>query len=226
MSRFETGAGLERALSHARGCQGAATSATLRSVTQSGTQPLTHDAIVERKIERYPWALILVHWVMALLILLAMPIGYLMGELEPGWLQDLLYHVHRSLGVTLLALAVVRVALRLFMGVPAPHPALSSWQRALSLSVHHLLYLLFFLVPVLGWAGTSAFGAPILVWGLFELPPLLPVNRTLAELLLAAHGLFASTLAGLILLHVVGALYHALLRRDGVMQRMLFGRVS
>lgn len=108
MSRFETGAGLERALSHARGCQGAATSATLRSVTQSGAQPLTHDAIVERKIERYPWALILVHWVMALLILLAMPIGYLMGELEPGWLQDLLYHVHRSLGVTLLALAVVR----------------------------------------------------------------------------------------------------------------------
>ncbi|BCX19555.1 MAG: cytochrome b [Geminicoccaceae bacterium] len=183
-------------------------------------------AAVASGVERYPAALILLHWTMAALILAAIPIGWRMGDLEPGPLQDALYHLHRSIGVTVLALALVRVVVRRVAGAPPPHPSLAPWQRTLSVAVHHLLYLLFFVVPILGWAGTSAFGAPIVVWGLFELPPILPRNEPLSEILLGAHGLFASTLAGLVLLHVAGALYHALIRRDGVMQRMLFGRTG
>lgn len=174
--------------------------------------------------ERYPRPLVLLHWVMAVLILATIPIGYRMSDLDPGPVQDALYHLHRSIGVTVLALALVRLVVRRLWGAPPPHPALAGWQRALSVSVHRLLYVLFFLVPILGWAGTSAFGAPILVWGFFELPPIMPRHETLSEILLGAHGLFASTLVGLVLLHVAGALYHALVRRDGVVERMLFGR--
>lgn len=181
-------------------------------------------AAATRTSERYPLALIVLHWAMAVLILAAIPIGWRMGDLEPGPLQDALYHFHRSIGVTVLALAVIRLALRKTLGAPPPHPDLAPWQRTLSLAVHHLLYVLFFLVPILGWAGTSAFGAPIVVWGLFELPPILPRSEALSEILLGAHGLFAQTTAGLVLLHVAGALYHALIRHDGVMQRMLPGR--
>ena len=176
--------------------------------------------------ERYPAALVVLHWTMAVLILVTIPIGWRMGDLEPGPLQDALYHLHRSIGVTVLALALLRLAVRKFRGAPPPHPGLAPWQRTLSVAVHHLLYVLFFVVPILGWAGTSAFGAPIVVWGLFELPPILPKNEPLSEILLGAHGLFASTLAGLVVLHVAGALYHALIRRDGVMQRMLPARTG
>ncbi|MCS6781269.1 MAG: cytochrome b [Geminicoccaceae bacterium] len=183
-------------------------------------------ARVGATVERYPAALIVLHWAMAILILATIPIGWRMGDLEPGPLQDTLYHTHRSIGVTVLALAVLRLVLRRTLGAPPPHPSLPAWQRTLSVAVHHLLYVLFFLVPILGWAGTSAFGAPIVVWGLFELPPILPRNEPLSELLLGAHGLFSQTLAGLVILHVAGALYHAFVRRDGVMQRMLFGRTG
>jgi len=176
--------------------------------------------------ERYPAALIVLHWTMAVLILATLPIGWRMGDLEPGPLQDALYHLHRSIGVTVLALALVRLAVRKIAGAPPPHPGLAAWQRTLSVAVHHLLYVLFFVVPILGWAGTSAFGAPIIVWGLFTLPPILPKNEPLSEILLGAHGIFASTLAGLVILHVAGALYHALIRRDGVMQRMLPARTG
>lgn len=182
--------------------------------------------MASRTVERYPSALIWMHWIMAVLIVSTIPIGYVMGDLEPGPGQDRLYHLHRSIGVTVLALACLRLALRLRLGAPPPDPSLQPWQRSASTAAHHGLYALIFLVPLLGWAGTSAFGAPILVWSLFELWPILPKNQPLSEILLGAHGLFASTLAGLVLLHVAGALHHALIRRDGVMQRMLFGRTS
>lgn len=171
--------------------------------------------------ERYPGALMALHWLMAGFILATIPIGYVMGDMEPGPAQDRFYHLHRSIGVTVLALAIVRLILRRRLGVPPPEPTLEPWQRTASIAVHHLLYALFFVVPIVGWAGTSAFGAPIIVWGLFELPPILPKSEPVADLLLGAHGWLASTMAALVILHVAAALYHAFLRGDGVLARML-----
>ena len=112
----------------------------------------------------------------------------------------------------------------ILLGAPAPHASLLPWQRVASQAVHHLLYLLIFLVPLLGWAGTSAFGAPIVVFGLFTLPPLLAENQDLSDSILAWHQLAAFTLAGLAVVHVLGALSHVLIWRDGVVSRMLPGR--
>ncbi len=173
------------------------------------------------QVERYPAALMALHWIMAAFILATIPIGYVMGDMEPGPGQDRMYHLHRSIGVTVLALAIVRLVLRRRLGAPPPEPTLEPWQKVASKAVHHTLYVLFFVVPIVGWAGTSAFGAPIVVWGLFELPPILPRNRALADLLLGAHGLLATLLAALVIVHVAAALYHAFVRGDGVLARML-----
>lgn len=179
--------------------------------------------MASRTVERYPDALIWMHWIMAVLIVSTIPIGWVMGDLEPGPTQDRLYHLHRSIGVTVLALACLRLALRLRLGAPPPEPSLEPWQRTASIAAHHGLYVLIFLVPLLGWAGTSAFGAPIIVWGLFELWPILPRSEALSAVLLGAHGFLASAMAGLALVHIGAALWHGFVRGDGVLQRMLPG---
>ncbi len=86
---------------------------------------------------------------------------------------------------------------------------------------HHAMYVLLFTVPLFGWAGTSAFGAPIKVFDLFELPPLLDKNREFAELLLPTHMILALTLVAFVLLHTAAALHHHFIRKDATLRRML-----
>jgi len=161
------------------------------------------------------------HWLTALAILTTIPLGIAMVNAAPGPTQNSLYDLHRSFGALVLALAAVRLAVRLLKGAPAPHPALGPLLRALSLTVHRALYVLIVLVPLLGWAGTSAFGAQITVFGLFVLPPILPKDEALSALLLSLHKLAAFTLAALAALHIGAGLWHGFVRRDGVLERML-----
>jgi len=87
------------------------------------------------------------------------------------------------------------------------------------------LYLLFFAVPLLGWAYSSASGFPLVVFGVWPLPDWVPVNATLASLLKPAHCYAAYALAGLVVVHVGAALKHHFVDRDGLLSRMGFGRV-
>ena len=169
----------------------------------------------------YPAAIKLLHWLTAAVVLAAIPIGITMGIVSPGPAQNQLYDLHRSLGATVLALAALRLAARVTLGAPTPYPGLAPWQRIASTAVHHALYLLLFLVPLLGWAGTSAFGASIVVFGLFELPPILAQDEPLSMLLLGLHKLAALTLTALLSIHILAALMHRLVWRDGVLARML-----
>lgn len=164
------------------------------------------------------------HWLTALAILTTIPLGIAMVNAAPGPTQNTLYDLHRSFGVTVLTLAAIRLSVRLVRGAPTPHPSLGRLLRALSLTVHRALYVLIFLVPLLGWAGTSAFGAQITVFGLFVLPPLLPKDEPLSETLLGLHKLAAFTLAALATLHIGAGLWHGFVRRDGVLERMLPAR--
>ncbi len=160
------------------------------------------------------------HWTMAAAILLNVPMGVAMVNVASGPLQDRLYNLHRSIGVLVLALAVVRLAVRL-RGAPPPHPTLAEWQRRASGASHHTLYVLIFLMPLLGWAGTSAYGAPIIVFGLFELPPILAQNEATSKVLLALHRYVGIFMVIVVAVHVGGALMHGIILRDGVMSRML-----
>jgi cytochrome b561 len=86
------------------------------------------------------------------------------------------------------------------------------------------LYVLFFAVPLLGWAYSSAAGFPIVVFGLWQLPDFVPISESLADTLKLLHKLSAFGLAGLVLLHVAGALKHQLIDRDGLLYRMGWGK--
>lgn len=165
-----------------------------------------------------------VHWLHAALVLTALPLGVVIGNAAEGAIapatMDRLYNLHRSFGFAVLLVAVLRVAVRVSKGAPPPVPTLTRFERIASVAVHHLLYLMIFLVPLLGWAGTSAYRAEISVFGLFYLPHFVAENRALSETLLAAHGAAAIVMAALVALHIAGALMHLVVKRDGVFRRM------
>lgn len=170
---------------------------------------------------RYANPAIVIHWLTAAAVLSAIPLGIAMINAPPGPLQNSLYDLHRSFGALVLALACVRLVVRLVHGWPPPHASLTRWEVLASHSAHNAMYVLIFVTPLIGWAGTSAFGAPITVFGLFVLPPILPVDKPLATTLLWLHKISAFTLTGIVAVHVAAALRHGFIKRDGVLSRML-----
>ncbi|WP_444988734.1 cytochrome b [Halomonas mongoliensis] len=177
--------------------------------------------------DRYAYPHRVLHWLVAAVLLLALASGLTLGFLgfEGAMEQlgragtDALYTGHKSLGVALLALMTLRLATRLLYVVPDHDPPLPAFQRILSTAVHHLLYLALLAQPLLGWAATASGDFPVqfLHW---HLPGIVPVNEALSARLFALHGWLGWAILGLITLHIAGALYHWLIRRDGVMKRM------
>jgi len=98
---------------------------------------------------------------------------------------------------------------------------LSAWQRLASGTVHRLLYAILLIQPIIGWWGTSAFGAPINVFWLFELPPLVSKDELAAKQILAWHSIVGITLSATVAIHISAALFHHFVRRDEVLRRML-----
>jgi len=170
--------------------------------------------------EKYSGFAMLLHWVIAVLILGMIPVGIYMAQLESGPLQDSLYNMHRSFGVVVLSLMLVRLAYRLINGVPAPEPSLTAGQRIGSHIVHLALYALVIAQALIGWVATSAYGAAISVFGLFTLPAIVAKDEALATPLFLVHDVLGFTIAGLVALHITAALYHFIVRGDGVFQRM------
>lgn len=162
----------------------------------------------------------LLHWVSALCVLAVIPLGFVMMNLASGPLQDQLFDLHRSFGFLILCLSVLRVFTRVVKGAPPPPADIPRWQVKLSTGVHHLLYVLIFVMPLLGWGASSAFGAKVSVFGLFTLPDIAPKNDALSNALGTAHSLLGFLMTALVLLHMGGALLHAV-KGDSVLPRML-----
>ena len=121
----------------------------------------------------------------------------------------------------ILLLMLLRLINRVVAGAPPPEPDLEPWQRTVSSAVHGLLYVLLVTMPIVGWVANSAYGAPTPFFGLFTLPKLVADNEALAKQLFTLHtwaGFLVILLAGM---HIGGALFHYVVRRDGVLQRML-----
>ncbi|MDZ7747913.1 MAG: cytochrome b/b6 domain-containing protein [Halofilum sp. (in: g-proteobacteria)] len=176
---------------------------------------------------RYTLAQRLVHWLVAVLALLTLGIGLTLGWLGFEGARDAfglgatnaLYIAHKTIGVLLLVLMLARAALRLYCGKPAYAVALARPQRIASEIVHGLLYVLLLAMPVIGWMATAAGGFPINFFH-WVLPPLIGENEALSETLYTWHLGIGLAILALVSIHVAGALYHWLIRRDGVMQRM------
>ncbi|MHC1479166.1 cytochrome b [Frateuria aurantia] len=162
----------------------------------------------------------ILHWLMAVLILAMLFIGVGMVasvSSRHAWLVA----IHKPLGIAILALAVVRLLVRL-RRAPPPLPAdLPAVQKLAAHASHWLLYGLMLALPVVGWAMLSAGGYPVMLTDSLRLPSICPAGPVAFALLRHLHAWLAFALFATILAHLAAALYHGLIRRDGVLPAML-----
>ena len=161
----------------------------------------------------------LLHWLMAACILAMLFIGVgMVSTVMPKYLT--LVAIHKPLGTAILALALIRLAVRLRYGAP-PLPAdLPEPMKLAAQLSHYALYALMITMPLLGWGMLSAAAYPVVLFSGWHLPAVLRQSDSLHTLLWAAHFYLAFAFFALILLHVAAALFHALVRRDGVFEAM------
>jgi cytochrome b561 len=180
---------------------------------------------------RYSGTAVALHWLLALMILGSLGVGWYMSDI-PGLtpLKLKLYNWHKWAGVTILALSILRLAWRLTHRPPALpaaiEQAMPSWQLRAYHATHTLMYVLFFAVPLAGWAYSSMAGFPIVWFGVIPLPDFVPVDKELAETFKPVHAVLAYTLLALVVLHVGAALKHHFVDRDGLLARMRPGRAA
>jgi cytochrome b561 len=168
---------------------------------------------------------VLLHWVLAIALLMMIAVGVYMTDLPFSPQRLKLYNWHKWAGVTILTLSVLRLVWR-WTHTPPALPAkvvasMPAWQMLAYHATHGLLYALFLIVPLVGWAYSSAAGFPIVLFGVLPLPDFVSTNKELAEMIKPWHEISAFAMAGLIALHVGAALKHQFVDRDGLLQRMV-----
>jgi cytochrome b561 len=163
------------------------------------------------------------HWVTALIVLILIPAGITMTNLPDGPTKDAIYEWHKSFGMVVWIIAVLRIVYRLAAGAPPPDPSLTPFQRVASHAGHMLLYALVFLLPILGYAGTVMCCAPVNLFFTWPVPITLTGSEATVKTIFWLHETGGLILAVLVIGHICAALYHGLIRRDGVLARMLPG---
>ena len=172
-----------------------------------------------RNDQRFTPAQRLLHWLMAACILAMLFIGVgMVSTIMPRYLP--LVSVHKTLGMAILVLALVRLALRFRFGAPRLPPGLPKPMKLAAHASHYAFYGLMIGMPLLGWAMLSAAGYPVVLLGGLRLPAILPQSDSAHTLLWNAHFYLAFAFFALILVHVAAALFHALVRHDGVFEAM------
>lgn len=171
---------------------------------------------------RYSGITMLLHWLMAILIFSAFALGITMTDIPDQTPTKLRYYSwHKWLGVTILALAMLRLLWRITHSAP-PYPAsMPKWQQNAAHAVHHLLYLLFFSAPISGYFYSLSVGVPVVYFGVLPLPELIGPNPDLKDSLRLLHKVCNISLAILVLAHIGAALKHHFVDKDGIFKRIL-----
>jgi cytochrome b561 len=166
----------------------------------------------------------LLHWLVAVLIAGQFAVGLTMPHIGRNTTPDTLINLHFSFGVLIFAVVIVRLAWRWTHSEPAPLAGVPQWMVISSRAVHFALYFLLLIIPVLGWMNASFRGFDVTFFGLFTLPPLLspraPGFAWTGDIHANLSYFILLTIVGL---HILATLYHAVIRRDGVLARMLPG---
>ncbi len=169
---------------------------------------------------RYALPAIWLHWLMVAALGANILFGMSVADMPLSPLKLKLLAWHKWAGISLLALVTLRLSLRLIYTPPPPIPA-PVWQLRTAALVHGTLYVLMFAIPLSGWLVTSAAGIPVIYFGIWELPQLMPKNPALLDSLKALHKTLNLTLLALVTLHGAAALKHHFIDRDRTLVRML-----
>jgi cytochrome b561 len=161
----------------------------------------------------------LLHWVMALCILSMLFIGVgMVATVSSKYLT--LVQIHKPVGIAILVLALIRLTLRLYYGAPALPADLPVPVKLAAKLSHYCFYALMIGMPLIGWAMLSAEAYPVVLFGRLHLPPMVSASPYLHTLLWRTHYCLAFAFFALILMHVAAALFHRLVRHDGVFEAM------
>jgi cytochrome b561 len=177
--------------------------------------------VVRNTAQRWGAVAQLLHWLVVALIITQFTLFALFDDLPSGPKKLALLARHKSVGITILMLAVLRLVWRWTNPTPPLPDTLKPSQRTLARLTHALLYVLLFGVPIAGWMMSSARGFPVSWFGLFTLPDLVPKNKPLYELLVTTHGILGWTLGVVAIIHMLAALMHHFVLKDDVLRRML-----
>jgi cytochrome b561 len=166
----------------------------------------------------------LFHWVTLGLMLVALPLGFVIQHVKDDSKMGF-YALHESAGLTILFVALARLAWRWFSPPPSQRNDMPKMLRTASAAVHHALYGMLILQPILGFMATNAWGFPMrgatAYLGFIEFPKFMEAWESLAKILSLLHSIGGWLLVVLIALHVGGALFHHAIRRDGTLMRMI-----
>jgi cytochrome b561 len=172
-------------------------------------------------ILRYSPAMQALHWLVAALMFAVLPLAWAMTNLPrtaPD--REMLFTVHKSIGVTILALMIIRIALRATRPIPAEPATMPRWMALCAVASHWLLYAALFVMPISGYVLSSAGGNPVSYFGLFTLPSI-PPNHDLEALGRSVHLTVQWAVYALIAVHILATVWHVAVRRDGLLERVL-----
>ncbi len=175
-------------------------------------------------IARYSKTAVIIHWLMAIMIISMIMLGFYMADLPKGSdARSWFFALHKSLGLTLALLALFRLGWRFVSAPPALPTTVGRLQTKMATAAHHLLYLMMFVQPITGYISSSFSGYKTKFWGM-PLPHWGWKSPELNELFTEIHEISAFCLIGLIVLHIAGVIYHIHKKQPELLQRMWFGR--
>ena len=165
------------------------------------------------------------HWLTALFVLSTIPAGVVMIEEGlPRALQNGLFIFHKNVGVVILLLVVARLIVRA-VNPPPPLPAfVPAGQAKVAHAVHMLIYLFLIVMALSGYIRVVSGGFPLELWDAIGVPRLAPRSDAVAGIASQVHGIARFALVSLILIHIGAAIYHGMVRRDGIVRRMWPGK--
>jgi len=176
---------------------------------------------VRNSITRWGSVAQLLHWLIVVLIAIQVTLALIADELPLGMKKLAMLARHKSVGITILALAVIRLLWRWANPTPPLPGTLKPYERVLANITHAGLYILLFAMPLSGWMMSSARGFPVSWFGWFQLPDLVPKNKALYDAMLETHDVLAIALGAIVFLHIAAAVKHHFVLKDNVLRRML-----
>ena len=178
---------------------------------------------IANSAEGFGWVTRVIHWLMALALLGMLALGTVLENMQPGLANLWLYGLHKTTGISLLALVALRGLWHRWSPPPEPLDGVPRWQMQAALWVHRSLYGLMIAIPLSGWIASSATGIDVMFADRWVMPVLAPVSEAWENAGFAVHGALTKLLMALVALHVAGALKRAW-AGDGTLRRMVAGR--
>ena len=176
---------------------------------------------LKNPVDRWGGVSLTFHWVIVVLLVVMAYLGLTMTDLPTSAHKASVYGLHKSIGLTILVLVVLRLAWRLYAGRPAEVAGMPTWQHRIASLTHAALYVLLFAIPLSGWVINSASGFPLRWFGLVRVPAIAPRDVALNHLAKETHEVLFWILVATAAAHAAAAIYHHFVQRDATLARML-----